>query len=46
MCGRDVEQDNLVRAGFGVTRGELGGIAGVHEIKELYTLDHAASGNV
>ena len=43
MRGSYVEQNNLVRAGIGVSCGQLCGISGIAEIEELRAFDHAAS---
>jgi hypothetical protein len=46
VCGCDIEEDDFVRARFGMTGGEFGRIAGVDEIHELHPLHDAAGGYV
>ena len=46
MGGGDVEQNDLVGAGGGVTVGKLSGVAGVDDIDELDALDDTAGADV
>ena len=45
-CRRDVQEDELVRAGLRVRLAELDGIAHVAQLLEVHALDHAAAGHV
>src|SRR5262249_48225896 len=38
----DVEQDDFVGAGLGMSPGQLGGIAGIAQIQKLYAFDYAS----
>jgi hypothetical protein len=44
--GGDVEEDDFVGSGSGVTGGELGGVAGIDQVDELHAFDDAAGPDV